>query len=203
MGFYENKILPHVINLTCGLKPIRIQRQKIVPSAAGTILEVGMGSGLNMPFYEKDKVDIIYGLEPNIKARKMAKNASKKANLNVEMIGLDGQDIPLDKNSVDTIVLTYTLCTIPDAKRAMAEMRRVLKPGGTLLFSEHGRAPDAAVQKMQDRINPFWKVIGGGCNVNRDISNLIKGGGFMFESLEEQYLPGPKFTTYTYWGSAK
>lgn len=202
MGFYENTILPHVINAMCGMKPIKMQRQKVVPNASGKVLEVGMGTGLNMPYYNQDKVDIIYGLEPNAKSCKMAEKAILNAGQNVEMIGLDGQEIPLEKNSVDTVVLTYTLCTIPDAHKAIAEMRRVLKPGGRLIFSEHGKAPDAAVKKWQDRINPAWKVISGGCNVNRAIPDLIQSGGFTFESLEEMYLPGPKFATYTYWGSA-
>ena len=161
-----------------------------------------MGTGLNMPFYTRDNVDVLYGLEPNEKSRKMSELAIEEAGLNVKMIGLDGQDIPLEKNSVDTVVLTYTLCTIPDAHIAMTELRRVLKPGGKLLFSEHGKAPDAAVAKWQDRINPVWKKIGGGCNLNRDIPELIKSGGFTFESLDEMYLPGPKFAAYTYWGSA-
>lgn len=202
MGFYENKVLPHIINTMCGMKPIRMQRQKVVPNAYGKVLEVGMGTGLNMPYYSKDKVDLIYGLEPNAKSCKMAEKSILQAGLNVEMIGLDGQEIPLEKNSVDTVVLTYTLCTIPDAHKAIAEMRRVLKPGGKLIFSEHGRAPDAAVQKWQDRINPTWKAITGGCHINRAIPELIQSGGFAFESLEEMYLPGPKFAAYTFWGSA-
>ncbi len=202
MGFYDNHILPHAINFMCGMKPIRLQRQKVVPSASGRILEVGMGTGLNMPFYSGDNVEVLYGLEPNEKSRKMAARPISEAGLNVEMIGLDGQEIPLDNNSVDTVVLTYTLCTIPDAYKAMAEMRRVLKPGGKLLFSEHGKAPDAAVAKWQNRINPTWKKMAGGCNLNRDIPELIKAGGFTFESLDEMYVPGPKFAAYTYWGSA-
>lgn len=202
MGFYENRILPHIINLACGIKPVRRQRQKLVPEARGKILEVGMGTGLNMPYYTRDMVEVIYGLEPNAKSCQMAAGPIGKAGLNVNMIGLDGQQIPLDDNSVDTVVLTYTLCTIPDAHKAMTEMRRVLKPGGKLLFSEHGKAPDAAVKKWQDRINPMWKIISGGCNLNRDIPTLIKNGGFDIESLDEMYLPGPKFAAYTYWGCA-
>lgn len=202
MGFYENRILPHIIKLCCGIEPVQRQREKVVPSASGRVLEVGMGMGLNMPYYNRDKTDIIYGLEPNEKSRRMAACAIEQSGINVEMIGLDGQEIPLDNNAVDTIVLTYTLCTIPDAHKAVLEMRRVLKPGGKLLFSEHGKAPDAAVRKWQDRLNPMWKVIGGGCNLNRDIPELIRAGGFDIEDLDEMYLPGPKFATYTYWGSA-
>ncbi len=202
MGIYENHILPYVINLCCGLKPIRRQRQKLVPEASGRILEVGMGTGLNMPYYDPDRVEVIYGLEPNERSCEMAAGPIGESGLKVDMIGLDGQEIPLENNSVDTVVLTYTLCTIPDAHKAMTEMRRVLRPGGRLLFSEHGKAPDAAVRKWQDRLNPMWKVIGGGCNLNRDIPDLIKSGGFKIEALDEMYLPGPKFAAYTYWGSA-
>jgi SAM-dependent methyltransferase len=203
MSFYDDKILPHVINCFCGLKPIKKQRQKVIPHAQGRVLEVGMGTGLNMPYYDKDKVDVVYGLEPNEKSRKMAQGPIQKAGLTVDIIGLDGQDIPLDKDSVDTVVLTYTLCTIPDPLKAMVEMRRVLKPGGKLLFSEHGLAPDVAVQKWQGRLNPLWGMIGGGCNLNRDIPELIRAGGFTMEALDEMYLPGLRFVNYTYWGSAK
>lgn len=202
MGIYEKHILPHVINFCCGLEPVSRQREKLVPGASGRILEVGMGTGLNMPYYRRDRVDMIYGLEPNERSCEMAAVPIRKAGLNVDMIGLDGQEIPLDRDSIDTIVLTYTLCTIPDALKAVGEMRRVLKPGGRLLFSEHGKAPDAAVRKWQDRINPMWKVIGGGCNLNRDIPDLIRRGGFDIETLDEMYLPGPKLAAYTYWGTA-
>ncbi|WP_191250033.1 class I SAM-dependent methyltransferase [Kordiimonas sediminis] len=202
MGLYENHILPKVINFTCGLKPIRYQRKKVVPHASGKVLEIGMGTGLNMPYYTKDSVERIFGLEPNLKSRELAEAPIRDAGIPVDMIGLDGQDIPLDDNSVDTVVLTYTLCTIPDAERAMREMRRVLKPGGRLLFSEHGKAPDEAVRKWQDRINPVWKALAGGCNLNRDIPSLIIAGGFSMEKLDQQYIPGPKFANYTYWGSA-
>ncbi len=202
MGVYENHILPHVINFCCGLEPVNRQREKLVPLAQGKILEVGMGTGLNMPYYRRDNVEVIYGLEPNAKSCEMAAARIAEAGLDVDMIGLDGQEIPLDRDSVDTIVLTYTLCTIPDAMKAVGEMRRVLKPGGRLLFSEHGKAPDATVRKWQDRINPMWKVIGGGCNLNRDIPDLIRSGGFDIEELDEMYLPGPKVAAYTYWGAA-
>ena len=202
MGFYENHVLPHVINLCCGTKAVRAQRANIVPGARGKVLEVGMGPGLNMPYYDPALIDIIYGLEPNAKSRSMAAGPIENAGLTVDFIGLDGQEIPLDKHSVDTIVLTYTLCTIPDADKAMREMRRVLKPGGRLLFSEHGAAPDAAVKKWQDRINSVWNRIGGGCNLNRDIPQLIKRGGFAIDTLDEMYLPGPKVATYNYRGAA-
>ena len=202
MGFCDNQILPRLINLACGLEPIRAQRQKIVPHAAGRILEVGVGTGLNMAFYNKSKVDVIYGLEPNLKARDLAASRIAGTGLNVDFIGLDGQDIPLGKDAVDTVVLTYTLCTIPDAVKAVTEMRRVLKPGGRLLFCEHGKAPDAGVARWQDRITPTWKRLFGGCHLNRDIPGLLQQGGFHIEQQDTAYVTGPKVAGFTYWGAA-
>ena len=203
MSFYDANILPHLIKFACGLKPIRKQREKVVPLAEGRVLEVGVGSGLNMPFYAPDKVEKVFGLEPNEKARHMAARGIAQSGLDVDFIGLDGQDIPLDDNAVDTVVLTYTLCTIPDAHKALTEMRRVLKPGGRLLFSEHGKAPDAAVAKWQNRLNPAWHGAFGGCNLNREILDLIRQGGFKLIEHDEMYVPGPKFASYTFWGSAE
>lgn len=202
MGFYDRVILPRLINVACGMEVIDYQRNKVVPHAQGRVLEVGMGSGLNMPFYTADKVELVYGLEPNLKAQEMAAEKISASDVKVDFIGLDGQEIPLDNDSVDTVVLTYTLCTIPDAAKAMTEMRRVLKPGGQLLFSEHGKAPDEAVVKWQNRLNGTWQLLFGGCNLNREIPDLIEQGGFKMQDMSENYVPGPKFATYTYWGSA-
>jgi ubiquinone/menaquinone biosynthesis C-methylase UbiE len=202
MNLYEKHILPSIINLGCGVKPIRKQREKVVPHAEGRVLEVGMGSGLNAPFYDRSKVKIVLGLEPNLKAQNSAKEKLENVALPHDFIGLDGQEIPLEDNSVDTVVLTYTLCTIPEAVTATKEMRRVLKPGGKLLFSEHGKAPVAAVAKWQDRVNPLWGKLFGGCHLNRDIPNLLRRGGFEIEQLSEGFIPGPKIACYTYWGSA-
>ena len=202
MGFYDRHILPHVINLACGVKPIRYQRQKVVPQAQGRVLEVGIGSGLNLPFYDPARVEKLWGLEPAPEIRRMAEKRAAGSPIPVEFIDLPGEAIPLDDNSVDTVVITYTLCTIPDAVKALYEMRRVLKPGGQLLFSEHGRAPDAAVRRWQDRLTPMWKRIGGGCHLNRDIPELLRQGGFAVDRLETMYLPGPRPMTFTYWGAA-
>ena len=202
MGFYDRHILPHVINLACGVKPIRYQRQKVVPQAEGCVLEVGIGSGLNLPFYDAAKVDKLWGLEPAPEIRRMAEKKAAGSPFPVEFIDLPGETIPLDRASVDTVVITYTLCTIPDAVRALVEMRRVLKPGGQLLFAEHGRAPDATVRRWQDRLTPIWKRIGGGCHLNRDIPELLRQGGFAVDRLETMYLPGPRPMTFNYWGAA-
>jgi SAM-dependent methyltransferase len=202
MGFYDRHILPHVIDLACGAKPIGYQRRKVVPHAHGRVLEVGIGSGLNLPFYDPAKVEKLWGLEPAPEIRRMAERAAQGAPFPVEFIGLPGETIPLDDASVDTVVITYTLCTIPDAVAALGQMRRVLKPGGRLLFSEHGRAPDAAVRRWQDRLTPLWKRIGGGCHLNRDIPALLDEGGFAVDRLETMYVPGPRPMTFTYWGVA-
>jgi len=204
MSFYDEHILPHLIGFACGTKPITKQRQKVVPAAEGRVLEVGMGAGPNLRFYDPAKVSHVWGLEPSLGMRRKAQPNVDAAPVPIEFIDLPGEEIPLDDNSVDTVVLTYTLCTIPGAVEAMKGMRRVLKPGGKLLFSEHGRAPDVAVLKWQNRIEPVWKVIGGGCHLTRDIPDLIRQGGFEIEQLDTMYLPNsPKFAGFNYWGSAK
>ena len=204
MGFYDEHILPHLIHVACGSKPVLKQREKVVPQAVGRVLEVGMGSGINLPYYDASKVDLVWGLEPSEGMRRKASKRLEQASVPVEWLGLPGESIPLDDHSADTVVLTYTLCTIPDWESALRQMRRVLKPGGKLLFSEHGVAPDASVRKWQGRINPVWNKIAGGCHLNRDIPELLKRGGFEIESIDSMYVPKtPRVAGYTYWGSAK
>ena len=203
MSFYEDHVLPRFINLACGTRPIDRQRQKVVPEARGRILEIGMGSGLNIPHYDVDKVDMVWGLEPSRGMRERAAERVARAPFSLEWLDLPGEEIPLDDNSVDTVVLTYTLCTIPDWLTALQQMRRVLKPGGQLLFSEHGQAPDAAVRKWQQRINPLWMKIAGGCHLNRDIPALLRQGGFKLGDMQTMYLPStPRIAGFTYWGHA-
>ena len=203
MSFYDDKILPHVIHLACGTKPVLKQREKIVPQAEGRILEIGMGSGINIAYYNPDKVTKLWGLEPSAGMREKAKKRVAAAPFDLEWLDLPGEEIPLDDNSVDTVVLTYTLCTIPDWLAAVQQMRRVLRPGGKLLFSEHGKAPDAAVRKWQDRIDPLWGKIAGGCHLNRDIPRLLTEGGFEIKEMETMYVPStPKVAGFTYWGYA-
>ena len=203
MGIYDRYVLPHLVNSSCSAKPVRYQRKKVVPNARGRVLEIGLGSGLNLPYYDSGKIDFVWGLEPSAGMRNKAKAAVAAAPFEVKWLDLPGEEIPLDNNSVDTVVLTYTLCTIADAVRALGQMKRVLKPGGEMLFSEHGAAPDANVKKWQDRINPLWKLFGGGCNVNRPIPELIEEGGFKLSNVETMYLPStPKWVGFNYWGSA-
>ena len=202
MSFYERYCLPHLINLACGSKPVSKQRQKVVPLARGKVLEVGMGSGLNIPFYDHEKVEQVWGLEPSEGMRQKAQHRVKQAAFAIEWLDLPGEEIPLDDNCVDTVLLTYTLCTIPDWQSALQQMRRVLKPGGKLIFCEHGEAPDENVRRWQRRLNPIWGKIGGGCHLNRPIPKYLEQGGFNLDSLDKMYIPGPKFASYNYWGTA-
>jgi ubiquinone/menaquinone biosynthesis C-methylase UbiE len=203
MTWYEERVLPSLINLACSVKPARKQREKIVPRATGDVLEIGFGSGLNLPYYDRRKVRRVWGLEPSAGMRRLARKAIARHALEVELIDLPGEEIPLDDDSVDTVLVTYTLCTIPEVAEALRGMRRVLKPRGRLLFCEHGKAPDSNVRKWQDRLNPAWKKIAGGCNMNREIVAHLEEAGFLIEDDNRMYLPGIKALTYNYWGAAR
>ncbi len=204
MGFYQRHIEPALVSFACSTKPIRRQRAKIAPRASGVVLEIGFGSGHNLPFYDAEKVKKLYALEPSDGMRQRAAERLAASPLDVEMLDLPGEQVPLGDGEVDSILVTYTLCTIPDALKALGEMRRVLKSDGVLYYCEHGRAPDAGVAKWQDRINGVWGAIAGGCNLNRDIPGLVREGGFELDDQEERYLPStPKIAGYNYWGSAR
>ena len=206
MGFYEKHILPRVINskFACGAKPIAYQRKKVVPLAEGRVLEIGIGTGLNLEYYDPSRIEKVIGLDPSEESWKIAGERAQAVDFEVEFIGLPGEEIPLEANSVDTVLVTYALCTIPDTQKALEGMRRVLRPGGNLIFCEHGLAPDDDVRKWQSRINPIWKRIAGGCNVNRDIPALLEQGGFKVRDLETMYLPNtPQFAGFNYWGTAQ
>ena len=204
LGFYDKYILPKFLNCACGSKPINYQRDKIVPLAKGVVLDIGIGSGLNIPFYNKSNIDCLYGLDPSEELLKIAKSVAKKNELKVEFLECSAEAIPLPDQSIDTVLVTYTMCTIPDIKLSNSEIMRVLKPEGRLLFCEHGLAPDKNIAKWQNRINPIWSKIAGGCNLNRDIPKLITSSGFKISNMEEMYLPStPKFAGYNYWGVAK
>lgn len=202
MGFYENHCLPHLLNCACGLKAFRRQRQLVVPQARGRVLEVGFGSGLNLPFYSAAQVEFVWALEPSAAMRSRARSNLSRSPLEVRWLDLPSEQVPLEDNSADTVLLTYTLCTIPDWHRALGEMRRVLRPGGALIFSEHGRAPDAGVRKWQHRLNPIWRRAFGGCNLNRPIPALIADSGFAIQSMDSAYIMSPRFAGFNYWGSA-
>tara|TARA_B110000908_G_C10112831_1_gene383886 strand:- start:126 stop:758 length:633 start_codon:yes stop_codon:yes gene_type:complete len=207
MSFYNKYILPSFLNCACGAKPILYQRGKVVPLAEGLVLEVGIGSGLNIPFYDAGKVSKVIGLDPSPELNEMAQKVVNKTaaenGLDVEIILGSAEAMPFPDDHFDTVVITYTLCTIPNAEAANLEIRRVLKPDGKLVFCEHGLAPDAGVAKWQGRIDPLWGKIAGGCHLNRDIPELINSAGFTIQTLEQMYLPStPKFAGYNYWGVA-
>lgn len=203
MGLYGRYVLPKLLDFAMRQKPIMMQREKVVPQARGRVLEIGVGSGLNLGFYDRTKVERLWGLDPSEELRRIARERAHAAGIDVEFVGLPSEQIPLDDESVDTVVTTYTLCTIPDVARALGEMRRVLAPGGTLIFSEHGRAPDPGVARWQDRLDRVWGHVAGGCHLNRAIAELIREAGFQIASLETMYLPGPRPFTYTSWGRAQ
>ena len=204
MSLYDKYILPRLLNCACSTRPMIYQRQKVVPQAEGKVLEVGIGSGLNLPFYDKSKVKKIWGLDPSEELNRMASKVATEENLEVDFIISGAENIPLPDDHVDTVLITYTMCTIPEVEQANQEMKRVLKPGGKMIFCEHGKAPDPNIHKWQNRVNPFWKKIAGGCNLNRDIPDLIEASGFKLENLETMYLPStPKIAGYNYWGYAK
>ncbi len=203
MSVYEKYILPHLIDLACGIRPVRRQRQKLVPLAYGKVLEVGIGTGLNLPHYDASKVDQLWGLDPALKLHSLATKRVRNSGLSVELIGLSAEAIPMPDQSFDTVVLTYTLCSIEDPVAALREMHRVLKPEGQLLFCEHGQAPDASVRRWQDRLTPAWSKIAGNCHLNRPIPQLLREAGFQTDNLETMYLPGPRPLTFNYWGLAR
>ncbi len=202
MGLYGKYVLPRVVHLACSARPNMRQREKLVPLASGRVLEVGMGSGLNLPFYDARRVTKVWGLEPSPEMSKMASAAVEAVAFDVEFVSAGGEQIPLDSESFDTVLMTFTLCTIPDAERALREIARVLKRGGQLLFCEHGAAPDAGVRRWQNRINPLWRRLAGGCHLNRDIPGLIRCGGFEITRMDTMYIPGWRPASFNYWGAA-
>ena len=202
MGLYQKYLLPRIVHLACGSKPAMKQRAKVVPLAEGWVLEIGVGSGLNLPFYTPAKVEHLWGLDPSREMWALAQKKSAMPDVEIEFINAPAEEIPLDDASADTVLTTYTLCTIRDVGRALGEMRRVLKAEGSLLFCEHGQAPDEDVRKWQDRVNPLWKKVGGGCNLNRPIPELIEQSGFVIRDIETMYIPGWKPACFNYWGTA-
>lgn len=201
MGFYDDRILPHVINLAMRNRELRPYRERVLSSARGRVLEIGIGSGLNLPFY-RSQVDEILGLEPVPRLIAMARGAAERSKTRVTFITGSAEAIPIDERSVDTVVTTWTLCSIPNAAAALRDMRRVLKLGGRLLFVEHGLAPEQNIRKWQNRLTPLWKRIGGGCHLNRPIGALIENAGFSISRLDTGYIKGPSPMTFLYEGCA-
>ena len=201
MSIYEKYILPRVTHKVCGLKPMMRQREKVIPEAVGKVLEIGIGSGLNLRYYDPTKVQYIIGVDPT-PHKQALKNSFESIKIDHELILASAEHLPMEDNSIDTVVSTYAFCTIPDLTTTLSECRRVLKDEGTLIFIEHGASPDPRIRKTQDRVNPIWKKIAGGCHLNRDIPNILKETGFLVRNLEAMYLPGWKAATWNVWGSA-
>lgn len=202
MRVYDRYILPHLIDFACGMGAVMKARSQLVPLAQGRVLEIGIGSGLNLSFYDPQRVAVVVGVDPSADMQRLARERAARCQVPVEMIALELGQIQAADASFDDIVCTFTLCTIPDAIAALREMRRVLKPGGRLLFCEHGLAPDLPVVRWQKRLTPLWKPLAGGCHLDRDIPALIGAGGFHIRELSTGYLKGPKPMTYVYRGWA-
>lgn len=203
MGLYSRYVAPWLVDCACGTKPIAYQRRKIIPQASGVVLEIGAGGGRNFGLYDRDKVERVIALEPDAAMVKRGRERVPDG-LKLDWLQRGAEAADLAPGSVDTIVTTYTLCTIPDAVGALAALRSALKPGGRLLFCEHGLAPDADVTKWQKRIEPVWRPMAGGCHLTRDVDAMIKAAGWRIDTAERMYLPGtPRFAGYNVWGSAR
>lgn len=200
-SWYDRYVLPRILEIACGTKPIRRQRQKVVPLATGDVLEIGIGTALNAPFYEKSRIRRIVGVDPALQMHSLALRRIKAAGLDVELVGLSAERLPLADQTFDSVVCTYTLCSIPDPASALAEIRRVLRPGGKMLFSEHGLAPDESVRRWQRRLQPIWGPFGGGCNLSLNVPAVLEAAGFKTKT-ESRYIPGPRFASCHYWGEA-
>ncbi len=201
MGLYEKYLLPKLLNLAMKSPDMTRLRSQLVPEAKGRVLELGIGSGLNLPFYGKDVH--VTGVDPSLELQAYAKEVALESEVDVEFVAESAEALHFDDNSFDSAVITWTLCTIPDPDAALAEVRRVLKPGGRLIFAEHGKSPDADVEKWQHRINPVWRALAGGCHLNRQPDQNLLESGFNFEHLDEGYIPGPRWATYNYRGIAR
>lgn len=202
MNWYDRHVLPYLMDFACGLPMVQAQRRLLVPQAQGRVLEVGMGTGRNLPFYDRQRVSLVVGVDPAMQMHRLAQRRSRQAGIAVELMGLSAEHLPATDASFDTVVCTYTLCSIPDPLQALHEMRRVLVPGGRLLFCEHGRAPDETVRRWQDRLQPLWGALAGGCHLGRDVPALLEAAGFA-ATMQSAYLAGPRPMTFHYWGHAQ
>lgn len=203
MSLYARYLLPKLTHYACGQKPATKQRQKIIPLAQGCVLEIGVGSGLNIPHYDAARVDHLWALDPSREMWAIARKNADSKHLDAEFIEAGAENIPLDDNCADTAVITYTLCTIPEPERALDEIRRVLKPGGVLIYCEHGEAPDESVRRWQARLEPAWKLFGGGCHLGRPIPAILESAGFRSDDMQTMYIPGWKPACFNYWGTAR
>ena len=203
MGLYDRYIVPRLVTCACGTKPVIKQRQKVVPKAVGTVLEFGIGAGHNLPHYDSSRIDRVIGVDPCKTSWELASERAANLDFDVEFIQGSALDVPVEDASVDSVLITFTLCTVPDPMAALKEAKRTLKPGGKVYFCEHGLSPDERVAKWQNRINPLWKKVFGGCHINRDTAGLLVDAGFKLDELEQMYLPGtPTIAGFNTWGEA-
>ena len=202
MSFYQRYVIPRLTHLAMRQEQLLPFRQRVIGAAEGRVLEIGTGSGMNLPLYGAAVTSVI-ALEPSAELLRMARPRAETAAAPITLLDASAETIPLDSGSIDTVVTTWTLCTIPNAAHALAEMRRVLRPGGALLFVEHGRAPETGVARWQDRLDPLWSRLAGGCHLNRKMDDLISGSGFRIEALENTRICGPRTHTYLYEGRAR
>jgi ubiquinone/menaquinone biosynthesis C-methylase UbiE len=202
MGFYQERILPWLVHLSMRQRRLAPYRNRVVSGATGRVLEVGIGSGLNLPFYGDKEAQII-GLEPSPTLLGMANEAARKSQIPLRLVEGTAEAIPIENQSVDAVVTTWTMCCIPEIQTALQEMRRILRPSGRLLFVEHGRAPEPGVRWLQDHLTPAWKHLSGGCHLNRAIEELIENAGFRMERLDKGYMRGPRPMTFMYEGCAR
>ena len=200
-SWYDRHVLPYLLDFACGMPQVAAQRRKVIPHAAGRVLEIGVGTGLNLAFYDKAKVTELVAVDPAQQMHRLARRRSERAGVPVQLLTLSAERLPLESASFDCVVCTYTLCSVQDPVGALAEMRRVLRPGGTLLFAEHGLAPDASVLRWQHWIEPWWSPLAGGCHLTRDVPLLLREAGFRAE-VDAAYIAGPKALSFNYWGRA-
>jgi ubiquinone/menaquinone biosynthesis C-methylase UbiE len=202
VSFYRDRIVPHLVDISMRQATLAPYRRRLIPAAEGRVLEIGVGSGVNLPFYAERASNVI-GLDPSPKLLAMAREPASQARTPVELLEGSAEAIPLPDKSIDTVVTTWTLCTVPDPLRALAEAHRVLVAQGRLLFVEHGRSPEAGVRRWQDRLTPLWRHIAGGCHLNRPVRQLVEDAGFRIERIDSGYMKGPKVMTFMYEGCAR
>jgi ubiquinone/menaquinone biosynthesis C-methylase UbiE len=201
MGWYGDQVLPRIVNVALGTRECTALRQRVAPELAGEVLEVGFGSGLNVPYYS-DRVERVLAVDPATVGRKLAAERVASSAIPIDYVGLDGAHLPLDDESVDCVLSTWTLCTIPDVNGALAEIHRVLRPGGRFHFLEHGRSPEGNVAKWQDRLDPIQQRLFGGCHLNRQIDQLVGEAGLHVGTMDNFYMRGPKPLGYMFEGVA-